>query len=53
MRRRAMIFREGTLRVNGIPLGQARRLDADRSLGVFICLGHIVGATLLVAEHLF
>ena len=29
------------------------RKTLDHGLGVFICLGHIVGATLLVAEHLF
>ncbi len=29
------------------------RKTLDHGLGVFICLGHIVGATLLLAEHLF
>ena len=35
------------------PVEKTWRKTVDRSLEIIICIGHIVGATMLVVEHLF
>ena len=35
------------------PAEKSWRKSVDRGLEIIICIGHIVGVTMLVAEHLF